>query len=141
MCPRDRVDRFIRSMLDWETSFDRLRRTNAFRNDVSERERLQAQARKQLAAIFDEHLTARARSKLGAARLDTLGTQRPPEFDMRIEDEYETNNAKAQVYATQNDGFKDRLRFSLTAERDSWRVDDAATWREAEQKWEKRIAL
>jgi hypothetical protein len=141
MNPRDRIDLFIRAMLDWESSFDRLRRTDAYRSDASEQERLQAQARQQLAAIFDEHLTARARSKLAPARLDTVDTRRPPEFDMRIEEEFESKGSKAQVYAVQNGGFKDRLRFTLVQEGGTWRIDDAATWREAGQKWEKRIAL
>jgi hypothetical protein len=139
--PQDCLANFIRAMLDWETNFDRVRRGDAFRSDATERERLQAQARQQLAVIFDQHLTARARSKLAPARLDTLGTQRPPEFDMRIEEEFESKATKAQVYAVQNGGFKDRLRFTLVQEAGTWCVDDAATWREAGQKWEKRVAL
>jgi hypothetical protein len=141
MLPHHCVASFTRNMLDWETHFGRVRRGDAYKSSVTERERLEAQAREQLATIFDQYLSARARRKLAPARLDTLGTQRPPEFDMCIEDEFESKGTKLQVYAVQKGGFKDRLRFTLILEGGTWRIDDVATWREAGQKWEKRIAL
>ncbi|MBN3734269.1 NTF2 fold immunity protein [Burkholderia sp. Tr-20390] len=142
MSPIDRLQTFIRQMLEWETNFHAEKRSDAYKQDPNYREKINQDAKLKLTEIFSENLSAKALSALGAARLDTLGTGQPPEYDQTVLVDTEVHSGnKTNIEAIRHKGLKQRYRYTVIVEQDLPKIDDVSVWRGSLGKWERRHAI
>ncbi|KAG8150171.1 NTF2 fold immunity protein [Burkholderia catarinensis] len=142
MSPVDRLQTFIRQMLEWETNFHAEKRSDAYKQDPNYREKINQDAKLKLKEIFSENLSAKALSALGVARLDTLGTGQPPEYDQAVLVDTEVHSGnKTNIEAIRQKGLKQRYRYTVIVEKDLPKIDDVSVWRGSLGKWERRHAI
>jgi hypothetical protein len=138
----DTVNSFIKRMLEWEVEFHKKRRSEEYLNDENVRAQFDDIARKKLTEIFSEHLSKKALKKLAQARLDTLGTAQPPEYEQLINAESEKfDSTSGFIEAISQKGFKQQYRYSVTTEDDSIKIDSVSVWRPSSGKWEVRHSI
>ncbi|RKP43261.1 NTF2 fold immunity protein [Trinickia fusca] len=142
MSPIDRVKTFLRQMSEWETSFHAEKRSDAYKQDPNYRDQADRNAKSRLRTIFSENLSMKALNDLGAARLDTLGTGQPPEYDQAVLADTEAQSGSAtNIEAVRQKGLKQRYRYTTIVEHDLPKIDDVSVWRGSSGKWERRHAI
>ena len=142
MSPSERLQDFLLKMYEWEVEFHAKKRSDAYKADSEYRNNANEIARKRLEAIFSESLSMKASAALGSARLDTLGTGQPPEYEQTILTDTEEQLDKAtNIQAVRKKGLKQRYRYTVIVERDEPKIDEVSVWRASSEKWERRHAI
>jgi hypothetical protein len=138
----EKVNSFIEKMLQWETEFHKKRRSDAYNNDDYFRSQSDEEARKILLDIFSEHLSERALKGIAQARLDTLGTAHPPEYDQLIDRDTENfDRITGFIEAVNKKGFKQRYKYFLIIDQGILKIDSVRVWRSSTGKWEIRNSI
>jgi hypothetical protein len=142
MSPTETVQDFLRQMLKWEMDFHAKKRSEAYKGDPEYRRSADEAARSTLTSIFSEHLSTKALAVLGSARLDTLGTGQPPEYEQTVlTDTAEASGVATHVEAVRMKGLKQRYRYSVIEEQGTPKIDGVSIWRASSGKWERRNAI
>ncbi|WP_201205658.1 hypothetical protein [Pseudomonas sp. S37] len=78
MNPSKKLHEFLTSMLEWETTLDKQKKTKDYKNNSEVRSNILQKKGEELLHIFKNHLTSRALRTIAKGRLDILATARPP---------------------------------------------------------------
>ncbi|MFJ5240040.1 MULTISPECIES: NTF2 fold immunity protein [unclassified Pseudomonas] len=142
MSPSERLQNFLSQMHEWEVGFHAEKRCDAYKTDSGYRTKANEAAKSRLEAIFSENLSVKASIALGSARLDTLGTGQPPEYEQTIlTDTEEQLDKETNIQAVRKKGLKQRYRYTVIVERDEPKIDGVSVWRASSEKWERRHAI
>ena len=142
MSPAERVQTFINQMLGWEVSFHTEKKSDSYQHDFEYRQHVNVDARARLMEIFSENLSAKGLNALGAARLGTLGTGRPPEYDQAVLVDTENSSDEGWTVETiKPKGIKQRYQYILIMEHGTPKIDGVCIWRNSAEKWERRNAI
>ncbi|MCC4105657.1 NTF2 fold immunity protein [Serratia ureilytica] len=142
MTPVDRLRTFIEDMLEWETTFQTQRRSESYMQNVEVRTQIDSDANRKLQNIFTEHLSRKALNSIAKARLDTMGTQRPPDYAQSVSENTEEQAGKhTHIETFKEKGLAPRRRYSLVMEDGVPKIDSVAAWDPSEQKWDRRHSI
>ena len=142
MSPAERVQTFISQMIGWGVSFHAEKKSDSYKHDSEYRRHADVNAKAQLMEVFSENLSIKSLSTLGAARLETLGTGWPPEYDQTVLVDSETSSCEGwTVDAIKPKGIKQRYRYALVLERGTPKIDGVSIWRNSVESWERRNAI
>lgn len=144
MTPVERLRKFVADMLEWETTFDAQRRAQQRERpqDAAFREKMIQDNRAKLLKIFSEHLSASALAAEAKARLETMGTGRPPVFAQQVLADTEIRSGKKVYVETLNEkDLTPRRRYALVIEDDEPRIDAVFAWRDSIGKWDKQHSI
>lgn len=142
MSPTERVQTFLLQMLEWEVGFHAEKRSDAYKGDPGYRTQADEAAKSRLIAIFAENLSMKASTALGSARLDTLGTGQPSEYEQTVlTDTVEQSRGVTSVETVRQKGLKQRYRYTVIVEHDAPKIDGVSVWRASSGKWERRHAI
>ena len=142
MSPADKVQKFIRQMLKWEASFHTEKKSGSYKDDPEHRNKVNNDARYELRSIFSDNLSERALSRFGAARLETLSTSRPPEYDQVVlKDTEERSGEVVSIETVRQKGLKQRYCYTLIIENGDQKIDGVSIWRASTGEWQLRNAI
>ncbi|WP_374619970.1 NTF2 fold immunity protein [Pandoraea sp.] len=144
MTPVARLREFVADMLEWETTFDVQRRAQQRERpkDAVFREKMIQGNKAKLLKIFKEHLSKSALATEAKARLDTMGTGRPPVFAQQVLEDTEIRSGKKVYVETLNEkDITPRRRYALVIEDDEPKIDAVYAWRDSIGKWEKQHSI
>ena len=89
-------------MLEWETTLDKLKKTDEYNNSSETRNNILQTKKTELLEIFTNSLTSRALKTIAKGRLDILATARPPEYAQEILEDTIENHNNTTVICTHN---------------------------------------
>ncbi|WP_197524052.1 hypothetical protein [Cupriavidus sp. USMAHM13] len=144
MTPVERLQAFIADMLEWETSFDAQRRAQQRERpqDADYREKMIHENKDRLLKIFTAHLSTSALATKARARLDTMGTGRPPVFAQQVLEDTEIRSGKNVYVETLNEkDITPRRRYALVMEDGGPKIDAVYAWRDSTGKWAKQDSI
>ncbi|MBN3776278.1 hypothetical protein G3O06_01710 [Burkholderia sp. Ac-20345] len=144
MTPVERLRVFVAEMLEWETSFDAQRRAQQSERpqDAAFREKMMQENKDKLRRIFAEHLSTSALATKANARLDTMGTGRPPVFAQQVLEDTEIRSGKNVYVETLNEGdITPRRRYALVMEDNEPKIDTVYARRDSMGKWDKQDSI
>ncbi|MFK7671857.1 NTF2 fold immunity protein [Pseudomonas lundensis] len=142
MSPAERVQTFINQMVVWEAGFHAAKKSDQYKHNTEYRCRADADAKARLLEIFSENLSAKSLNTIGAARLETLGTGRPSEYDQAVLiDSVNSSGAAWTVETKKKKGISQRYQYILNVEGGIPKIDGVNVWRNSEEKWERRKAI
>lgn len=142
MSPAERVQTFINQMVVWEAGFHAEKKSDHYKHSTEYRCRADADAKARLIDIFSENLSAKSLNTLGAARLETLGTGRPPEYDQTVLMDTENRFGTGWTVETRKTkGINQRYQYILNMESGTPKISGVNVWRNSAEKWEHRNAI
>lgn len=98
MTPSERLQHFITSMLEWETTLDKLKKTDEYNNNPETRSNILQSKRHEPLEIFTNSLTSRTLKTTAKGRLEILATARPPEYAQEVlENTLETHDCTVTI--------------------------------------------
>lgn len=125
-------------MLEWETTLDKQKKTEDYRNNSEVRSNILQKKRDELLHIFTNHLTSRALRTIAKGRLDILATARPPEYAQDIlEDTLETSGGKTLICTHNEKSLLPYRRYTLTMIDGESRIDRVEGRISADEDWRK----
>ncbi|CAK13493.1 NTF2 fold immunity protein [Pseudomonas entomophila] len=138
----DTLKGFLEAMLAWEVSLNSKKRSSDYKENSDSRDQINKGARKELAAIFDKFLTERAVAGLGKAKMDALGTGRPPEYEQEILADTLTPEGKGMSVETLRDkGLKQRLKYVFVESPEGPRLNELYIFRGEQVGWARRSSV
>ena len=141
MSPAERVQTFINQIIVWEAAFHTERKTYHDTCNTDYKYRIDADAKAQSIDISSENLSLKTLNALGATRLDTLGTERLPEYDQAILVDTETRSGAAwTVEIMKFHGIKYALPIHFKHGKRNPRINGVNTRRDSAEKWWQRNA-
>lgn len=102
MTPSKKLHDFLTSMLEWETTLDKQKKSEDYKNNSEVRSNILHEKKEELLYIFTKFLTSRALKTIAKGRLDILATARPPEYDQKILDETIETSGSTTLICTYN---------------------------------------
>ncbi|WP_160309799.1 NTF2 fold immunity protein [Chromobacterium subtsugae] len=136
MTPQEIIGQYLKEMLDWEISFYKEQRSEAYKTDPTEREKSKKMARERLRIIFEKYVKDGEQNKIADAALTTMAVGRPPAYEQTIIEEISSTNN--YVITKQNSGFENFFRYTLQENDSKWLIEklhfstDGKKWKLAE---------
>ncbi|NHQ88552.1 hypothetical protein HA050_20855 [Iodobacter sp. HSC-16F04] len=130
---------FLSEMLDWEDWFDNIRKSESYKNDVSNQSSSKAEAKEKAKAIIDKYLSIKAISKNGEAFLAVLPTARPRYFSQEIVT-IEEDGKKIKVITRNTKSPKARIMYVLLKGESGLKINEIYS-SYADQEWDKKSSL
>ncbi|MFJ4347450.1 NTF2 fold immunity protein [Pseudomonas sp. NPDC089401] len=142
MSPVDTLKSLLEAMLAWEVSLNSKKRSQEYNEKAELRDQINNDARKELALIFDKFLTERAVAALGKAKMDTLGTGRPPEYEQEVLADSLTPEGKGvSVEAIRNKGLKQRFKYVFIDSSEGFKLNELYIYRGEQEGWKRRASM
>ncbi|MDF9619095.1 NTF2 fold immunity protein [Pseudomonas entomophila] len=138
----DALKGFLEAMLAREVSLNSKKRSSDYKENSDCRDQINKGAREELAAIFDTFLTERAVADFGKAKMDTLGTGRPPEYEQEILADTLTPEGKGvSVETLRNKGLKQRFKYVFVECPEGLRLNELYIFRGEQEGWARRSSV
>lgn len=142
MTPVERLRAYIAEMLGWETTFHIQRRSRNYKQDAALRAQVDQEAKRKLAKIFNEHLSAKAVETKTQSRLVLLNTGNPPTFAQQVIDDSESHVGTSIYIETFNEkALTQRQRYAIVIEHGEPKIDSVYDWRRSTGKWDKQDSI
>ncbi|WP_367393595.1 NTF2 fold immunity protein [Pseudomonas sp. X4] len=136
MTPTEKLQQFITSMLEWETTLDKLKKTKEYNDDPEVRNNILQSKRSELFEIFTNSLTSRAFKNIAKGRLDILATARPPEYAQEIlENTLETDDRTTLICTHNKKSILPYRRYTLITKNEDTRIDKVEGRISANEEW------
>lgn len=134
------IEKYLKEMLDWEDSYYREMRSEAFKINADNYKILSREkAKKSLERIVHQYLTSKAFATIGEAVLQGMAVGRPRIYEQTLSPEVKVTGDTAKVMTMRGNGgmFSPFYLYTLVLEEGTWKIkevhhsQDSVTWTKA----------